>query len=126
MDTTAAQEHIMEAKPAWYEPLVERDIVPDWMLRTAIRRLLAARLREEDKGDPEAQQAHLMRYVEELKASPLAIHTPAANRQHYEVPAAFYELVLGEHRKYSCCYYEPGDTLDRAERRMLDLTAARA
>jgi cyclopropane-fatty-acyl-phospholipid synthase len=126
MQATIAREQIIEAKPAWYEWLVERDIVPDRVLRAAIRRLLEARLREEDKGDPEAQQAHLLRYIEQLKASPLAMHTPAANRQHYEVPAAFYELVLGEHRKYSCCWFEEGDTLDRAERRMLDITAGRA
>jgi len=126
MDATVASEPIGEAKAAWYEPLVERDMVPDWLLRPAIRRLLAARLGEEDKGDPEAQQAHLMRYIEQLKGGPIAIHTPAANRQHYEVPAAFYELVLGDHRKYSCCYWQDGDTLDSAERRMLDLTAERA
>ena len=111
---------------AWYEPLVERDLVPDAVLRAGIRRLLEARLREEDKGDPEAQQAHLMGYVESLRSSPIAINTPDANRQHYEVPAEFFGKVLGAHRKYSCCYWDAGDTLDSAERRMLDLTAARA
>ena len=102
MQATISTDHIAQASPAWYEPLVERDLIPDFLLRAAIRRLLATRLREEDKHDPEAQQAHLMRYIEQLKASPIAIHTPAANRQHYEVPAAFYELVLGDHLKYSC------------------------
>jgi cyclopropane-fatty-acyl-phospholipid synthase len=111
---------------AWYEPLLDRDWVPDWALRLAIRQLLAARLREEDLGDPERQQAHHMQYVEQLKSSPLALHTTEANQQHYEVPAEFFANVLGSHRKYSCCYWEPGDTLDDAERRMLDLTAQRA
>ena len=50
-------------KAAWYEPLLERDLVPDWMVRSGIRRLIAQRLREEDKGDPQAQHAHLMAYV---------------------------------------------------------------
>ena len=111
---------------AWYEPLIERDLVPDWILRAGIRSLIAQRLRDEDKGDPERQQAHLMSHVEQLKASPIAIHTPAANQQHYEVPAEFFASVLGAHRKYSCCYWQDGDTLDVAERRMLDLTAERA
>ncbi len=113
-------------KAAWYEPLMERDLLPDWILRAGIRRLILERLREEDKGDPERQQAHLMSYVEQLKASQIAIHTPAANQQHYEVPADFFARVLGAHRKYSCCYWTDGDTLDSAEKRMLELTAERA
>lgn len=127
METTAAvPQKSLEVKPAWYEPLVERDLVPDWVLRAGIRQLIHQRLRHEDKGDPELAQAHLMRYIEQLNASPIATHTYYANQQHYEVPAAFFERVLGVHRKYSCCYWAEGDTLDTAERRMLDLTAERA
>ena len=40
--------------------LLEEDRIPDWLIRRRIRALLAQRLREEDKGDPEVQQAHLM------------------------------------------------------------------
>jgi cyclopropane-fatty-acyl-phospholipid synthase len=122
----SAGQSVPERKAAWYEPLVERDLVPDWILRAGIRRLIAQRLREEDKGDPERQQSHFMTYVEQLKASPIAIHTPAANQQHYEVPAEFFVSVLGSHRKYSCCYWRDGDKLDAAEQHMLDLTAERA
>jgi len=113
-------------KPAWYEPLLDRDLAPDWLLRAGIRGLIRQRLHDEDKGGPEHTQAHLMRYIEQLKATPIAINTPEANQQHYEVPAAFFEHALGAHRKYSCCYWQDGDTLDTAERRMLDLTAERA
>jgi cyclopropane-fatty-acyl-phospholipid synthase len=121
-----AEQSIRQSKAAWYEALVERDLVPDWILRAGIRRLVTQRLRDEDKGDPEKQQAHLMSYVKQLKASPIAIHTPKANQQHYEVPAEFFASVLGMYRKYSCCYWEEGDSLDSAERRMLDLTVERA
>lgn len=124
--TLAAVQSPPQPQPAWYEPLVERDLVPDWVLRAGIRRLIAQRLRNEDKGDPELQQAHFMRYVAQLKASPIAIATQSANQQHYEVPAAFFEQVLGPHRKYSCCYWQPGDALADAESRMLELTAQRA
>ncbi|MDQ1309713.1 MAG: cyclopropane-fatty-acyl-phospholipid synthase [Pseudomonadota bacterium] len=107
--------------------LLERDLLPDSVIRTGIRRLLEARLREEDKGDPEAQQAHLMRFVEELRRSPVAIATREANEQHYELPSAFFGLVLGPHLKYSSCYFEPGVTaLDEAEAAMLRLTCERA
>ena len=124
--TLSAGQSIRQPKAAWFEPLVARDLVPDWILRSGIRRLIAQRIRGEDKGDPEMQQAHLMSYIRQLKAIPIAIHTAKANQQHYEVPAEFFASVLGRHRKYSCCYWEEGDTLDAAERRMLDLTAERA
>jgi len=107
--------------------LLERDLLPDFAIRFGIRRLLAARLRGEDKGDPEAQQAHFMRFVESLRESPVAIETQAANEQHYELPCEFFERVLGRHLKYSSCYFDPGiTTLDEAEARMLALTCERA
>ena len=107
--------------------LVERGLLPDSVIRLGIRRLLEQRLLEEDKGNVEAQQAHLMQLVQQLRQSPLAIETAAANEQHYEVPAAFYLHVLGKHLKYSSCYFDPGTTsLDDAEARMLALTVERA
>jgi len=112
--------------------LVEQDRIPDWLIRRRIRDLLAQRIREEDKGDPESQQAHLMQMVRTLRESPIAIHTAEANQQHYEVPTAFYLKVLGTHLKYSSCYYDDFDiskaatNLDAAEARMLALTCDRA
>jgi len=107
--------------------LLERGLLPDALIRYGIRRLLAQRLRDERKGDVEAQQAHLMALVEQLRASPVAIATREANEQHYEVPSAFFQHVLGRHLKYSSCYYRPGVTsLDEAEAAMLALTCERA
>ena len=107
--------------------LLERDLVPDWLIRAGIRQPVAARLRQEDKGDPEAQQRHLMEFVARLRASPIAVHTDDANAQHYEVPTEFFTRVLGRHMKYSCCYYGPGVTdLDSAEAEMLRITTERA
>ena len=103
--------------------LLERDLLPDALIRYGIRRLLAERLRDERKADAEAQQAHFMAFVEQLRASPVAIATREANEQHYEVPSAFFQHVLGKHLKYSSCYYRPGVTnLDDAEAAMLALT----
>jgi cyclopropane-fatty-acyl-phospholipid synthase len=107
--------------------LLESNLVPDFLIRIGIRRLLAQRLREEDRGGPEAQQKHFMSFVQQLRESDVAIETAAANQQHYEVPADFYTNVLGKHLKYSCCYYQPGVTsLDAAEAEMLALTVKRA
>jgi len=67
-----------------------------------------------------------MEWVETLRRSDIAIETDAANEQHYEVPAALYERVLGKRLKYSCGLWEPGDDLDASEERMLALYAERA
>ncbi|OJY78509.1 MULTISPECIES: cyclopropane-fatty-acyl-phospholipid synthase family protein [unclassified Rhizobium] len=49
-------------------------------------------------------------FVETMDRFPIATHTDEANRQHYEVPAEFFSLVLGSQRKYSCCLYPSTDT----------------
>jgi len=113
--------------PSLSYQLLERDLLPDWLIRQGIRRLLAGRLREEDQGGVEAQQAHLMQLVESLRQSPVAIATQEANEQHYELPCEFFERVLGRNLKYSSCYFDPGvASLDEAEARMLALTCERA
>jgi cyclopropane-fatty-acyl-phospholipid synthase len=105
----------------------ERGLFPDFLLRAGMRRLLRERLREEDRGGCEANQAALETLVEELRRSPIAISTHRANEQHYEVPDAFFRLVLGPRMKYSCCLWEPGTAdLASAEDAMLRLTAERA
>ncbi len=107
--------------------LLERDLLPDPLVRFGIRRLLAQRLRDEDKGNPEAQQAHLQEFIERLRVSPIAVHTTDANEQHYEVPTEFFKLVLGRNMKYSSGYWREGITLlDRSEEDMLALTCERA
>jgi len=111
----------------WYTGLLERDLIPDMLIRYGIRRLLAQRLAEEDMGDAERQQRKLMDWVAELKASPIAVHTEAANAQHYEVPAAFFQAILGPYLKYSgCLWSEDVADLDTAEEAMLELVCGRA
>jgi len=105
----------------------ERGWVPDVLLRLAIRALDRRRLASERRGDPEEALAAKMRFLAAMRASPIAPEPAAANRQHYEVPAAFFRLVLGRRMKYSACYWPPGVSgLDAAEEAMLDLVAARA
>ena len=107
--------------------LLDRGLLPDWLIRLGIRRLLRQRLRAEDQGSPEAREAYLQGYIEDLQASPIAVQTRAANAQHYEVPAAFFERVLGPHMKYSCALWdETTKTLGDAEEAMLALTVERA
>ncbi len=110
-----------------YWTLVERGWVPDALLRYAIRRRLAHRLRQLPLSDPEAAQERERRLVTMLRAGPTAIHTDDANVQHYELPPEFFALVLGRHRKYSSGYWDPGvSDLSMAEERMLSLYCERA
>jgi cyclopropane-fatty-acyl-phospholipid synthase len=124
------QADILEASPvveAGYSKWLERGLFPDWLIRLAIRRLLAARLREESCGGPEAQAERLAQLVQQLRQSPVAIRTDAANAQHYEVPAEFFRNVLGPHMKYSCALWNSAAVeLADAEAGMLALTARRA
>jgi cyclopropane-fatty-acyl-phospholipid synthase len=66
-------------------------------------------------------------FVADMARFPVAIHTGDANRQHYEVPAEFFSLVLGPMRKYSCCFYpDTNTTLADAEREALRQTVKHA
>lgn len=103
------------------DSLLEKNLLPDWLVRIGIRRLLAQRIREEERRYDRAV------YVADLKTRALAEQTAAANEQHYEVPTAFYQRCLGRRLKYSGCLYPTGrETLDEAEELMLALYAERA
>lgn len=107
--------------------LAEQGRLPDALVRLGIRRLCAQRLREESADGIPSQSARFMRNLAALRNSPVAIHTDAANRQHYELPPAFFEQCLGPRLKYSCCLYPNGDeTLAQAEEAMLALYCKRA
>ena len=103
--------------------LAESGFVPDRLIRSGIRRLCATR-RDEISGQ---NGNELNEFVEMMKSSPVALVPDLANEQHYEVPAAFFDQVLGVHRKYSCCYWGGGVTnLDEAEQASLEMTCQRA
>ncbi len=111
--------------------LAERGKLPDALIRFGIRRLCQRRLLDEHINDPEAQQHQFQSLIEELRSSPIAIATDAANEQHYEVPTEFYLRALGKCLKYSCAYYQPNgqtseSSLDQAEESMLALYGERA
>lgn len=103
------------------DTLLEKDILPDWLIRRGIRRLLQQRIDEEStRYRPDS-------YVADLKQRPIAEDTRAANEQHYEVPTPFYERCLGRRLKYSSCLYPTGhESLDEAEEHMLQLYVERA
>lgn len=110
--------------------LAESGAVPDAWLRRGIRNLCRGRLADERAraatrgGDP------LAMLVESMRRSPIALAVERANEQHYELPPAFFERVLGPRQKYSCAWFDGPDegasALAAAEEAMLARTCERA
>ena len=109
------------------DTLLSKNLLPDWLVRPGIRRLLAQRLRDEAALAQGDRGAYLDRYAADLRRRPIAENTREANTQHYEVPAEFFQLCLGRRMKYSGCLYPTGrETLDEAEEAMLAVYVERA
>jgi len=97
--------------------------LPDVVTRAAIKLLVGRtqRLLSHAKNDADR------RFARDMAPFPIAVNTAEANAQHYEIPAEFFNLVLGPQRKYSSCLYEDGtDTLAAAEERALQVSAEHA
>ncbi|MGH8529548.1 MAG: SAM-dependent methyltransferase [Nevskiales bacterium] len=127
----AAEEVIAAAADPKRESLLielcERGWIPDRLTRMGIRRLLRTRLHDEGARDPAVYEARKSVLIEQLRNSPIALSTRAANAQHYEVPTEFFLTCLGPHLKYSSCLYpHTGTTLEQAEAAMLALSCERA
>ena len=101
--------------------------LPDLLIRLGVRYLVRKRLKQSYSVDPETRQEKLKEFISALEKQPIAVNTKEANSQHYELPARFFEMVLGQHLKYSCSYFRSKrDTLDDAELNMLDLYVQRS
>lgn len=91
----------------------EHGRLPDVAIRFGIRRLLKARLREIRVLDTDSWRS---RFRLATLDNPIALVPEKANEQHYEVPAGFFQIVLGRHLKYSSCHWTHDNlTLDDAE-----------
>lgn len=112
---------------AWGMRQAEMGRLPDWLIRVGIRQLLAARLAELGAGGVEAQRERASALLAQMRQSPIALATDAANEQHYEVPPELFETVLGPRLKYSACVWPDGvRTLGEAEEATLALSCERA
>jgi cyclopropane-fatty-acyl-phospholipid synthase len=101
--------------------LAESGRAPDVAIRWGIRRLCGERLRSE--ASPRITES----FADDMRRAPIAPVPKLANEQHYELPPAFFQRVLGRHLKYSGCYWPAGvTTLDDAEAAALEVTTARA
>lgn len=102
---------------------VERTQLPDPVTRYGIQ-FLVGRTRRRLSAGSMATDGDFARAMAQY---PIAAHVEVANEQHYELPPAFFGLILGPRRKYSSCLYGDGaETLAEAEMRALEETVAHA
>ena len=107
--------------------LAEKGIIPDYFIRQGIVRNCENRLKNENVSNTEKVSSKKQIWIEQMKESPIALVPEKANEQHYEVPPAFFENVLGKHLKYSSGYWPDGvNSLDESEESMLELSFKRA
>ena len=101
----------------------ERVPVPDFISRAGIEYMVSRSRRALNADDAISDKTFLTM----MQNRPIALHPDKANDQHYEIPAAFYQYILGPHRKYSCCLFDQGATgLTEAEVRALEETVRHA
>ncbi|KAI3468090.1 hypothetical protein Pfo_024753 [Paulownia fortunei] len=106
---------------------LERNLLPDAIVRRLTRLLLASRLRSGYRSSADIQLSDLLHFAHSLREMPIAIKTEKPKSQHYEVPTSFFKLVLGKHLKYSCCFFpDKSSTLEDAEKAMLELYCERS
>ncbi len=103
--------------------LAEKAPTPDPLARAAIGLLVATQRRKLAHIPVHAERD----FARDMAERPIAEHTRAANEQHYEVPAAFFQACLGPRLKYSSCLYRTGkETLADAEEIALTETCEHA
>ena len=101
--------------------LTELGVIPESILRVAIKKLIQKRFLEIPVNS-EVRKSQKANFIEELQSSPIALSTKLANEQHYEVPPAFFQEIMGAHLKYSCGLFDKNTiSLDEAEENMLQL-----
>lgn len=111
----------------WYEMLIDRGLVPEIIIRKALRlglRKYSARVRclsDEDR-DKVKRDFRL-----KSNFAPIAIDTETANEQHYEIPSQFFQNFLSSSMKYSGSVWDFNVTnLEVADSKTLDLYIDRA
>jgi len=127
MQQAPVKENVRRSNSAGPIGWAELGLVPDRIIRTAIRRLNRQRLDEIHAADPELAADELAEFIERMKLAEIAPVPDLANEQHYEVPEEFFGHVMGSHRKYSSCLWsDTTRNLDEAEAEALKATCRHA
>ena len=100
--------------------IAELGLIPDVFIKTAVRFITKKRLNE--LGIHENK----LNVIKSISEGGIAEKTDDANVQHYEVPPEFFKYALGKNLKYSCSFFDKTDSLDEAEKSMIELYIERA
>jgi len=107
--------------------LTEKGLIPDFLIRLGIQRLLRERLSELSTENCENRLLLQNRFLHALGQSDIAELPEKANEQHYEVPSEFFLQVLGPHLKYSCGWWDDSiNNLEQSEEAALEKTCENA
>ena len=107
--------------------LTERGLIPDFLIRLGIQKLLRERLSELSVENCENRLLLQNRFLHALGQSDIAELPDKANEQHYEVPSEFFLQVLGPHLKYSCGWWDDSiNNLEQSEEAALKKTCENA
>lgn len=105
----------------------ENGALPDSIIRKGIRHLLRGRLKELKSTPSLSPEEQLSSFRSQLASHAVTEDTQAANEQHYELPPAFFQEVLGPNLKYSSAmWWTDTHSLSEAEENMLNVSIERA
>lgn len=85
------------------------------ILRWIIRKKLNERIKKESITDVEAFHSKFQSLVESLKLSPIAVEAACVSVAHTNLPAEFYQILLGKRLKFSCNIWQNDQNLEAAE-----------
>lgn len=100
--------------------IAEVGLIPDVFIKTAVRFITKKRLNESGIHE------NKLNVIKSISEGGIAEKTDDANEQHYEVPPEFFKYALGKNLKYSCSFFDKTESLDEAEKSMLELYIERA
>jgi cyclopropane-fatty-acyl-phospholipid synthase len=100
--------------------IAELGLIPDVFIKTAVRFITKKRLNESGIHE------NKLNVIKSISEGGIAEKTDDANEQHYEVPPEFFKYALGKNLKYSCSFFDKTESLDEAEKSMLELYIERA
>lgn len=100
--------------------IAEVGLIPDVFIKTAVRFITKKRLNESGINE------NKLNVIKSISEGGIAEKTDDANVQHYEVPPEFFKYALGKNLKYSCSFFDKTDSLDEAEKSMIELYIERA
>ena len=80
----------MSSEAAWWEPVVDRGLLPDPVMRAVVEARITARIAVETRASVEERSERRRAFLEARSTGPISRHVEDANRQHYELLVSHY------------------------------------